>query len=394
MTQTLEQRKSHQACEILKELNLDLWLIWVRETSEMADPALRLVVGSDLVWQSALLYSKTGERVAIVGSLDAAGLEPLKLFDRIVPYTKSIREALRDELQRFQPRQIAINYSRDNVSADGLTTGMRALLEEYLTGTPFVDRLVSAEPLVSRLRGRKTEQEILRIRRAVEITQRILTEVPSFVRAGQTEIEIYRLIRQRMQALGVADAWQASRNPAVDAGPNKLFGHAGPSANRTKAGHLLHFDFGVRYQGYCADLQRMFFLGSPQKVPPDVEAAFSTVRDAITAASEHIRPGVQGYEVDAVARTFVQDHGYEEHQHALGHQIGQNAHDGSTILGPVWDRYGSSPKGTLEAGNVFTLELYVTTKNHGQVSLEEDVLVTKTGCRFLSNRQTDLICVE
>lgn len=393
MRLTLEQQKSEQACEILRELDVDLWLIWVRETAEMADPALKLVVGNDLVWQSALLYSKTGERVAIVGSLDAGGLEPLKLFDRIVPYTKTIRETLRTELDHFRPKSIALNWSRDNVSADGLTVGMRALLDEYLNGTPYASRFVSAEPVISRLRGRKTAEEITRIQRAVRITQQILTEAASFVRVGQTEIEIHRYVRERMQALGVTDAWQASHNPAVDAGPNKPFGHAGPTLNRTKAGHLLHFDFGVRYQGYCADLQAMFFFGPPREVPGEVQAAFDTVRDAITAAAKFIKPGVRGYEVDAIARTLVQDRGYEEYQHALGHQIGQSAHDGSAILGPLWDRYGSSPRGILEAGNVFTLELHVPTKNCGQVSLEEDVLVTKSGCQFLSKRQTELVCI-
>ncbi|RDE14284.1 MAG: aminopeptidase P family protein, partial [Candidatus Thorarchaeota archaeon] len=56
-------------------------------------------------------------------------------------------------------------------------------------------------------------------------------------------------------------------------------------------------------------------------------------------------------------------------------------------------RYGESVMGTVEAGNTFTLELYVTTKGYGQVSLEEDVLVTKSGCEFLSNPQKRLICI-
>jgi Xaa-Pro aminopeptidase len=391
--QTLEQQKSEQACEILKELDLDCWLVWVRETAEMPDPVLKLILGSDLVWQSALLYSKTGERTAIVGSLDAAGLDSLKLFDRITPYTKTIREALRGELDHQRPKRIAINWSRDNVSADGLTVGMRTLLDEYLNGTPYANRFVSAESLISRLRGRKTGEEISRIQQAVDITQQILADAATFVRVGQTEMEVYQHFRERMQALGVTDAWQASHNPAVDAGPNKPFGHAGPTNNRTKAGQLLHFDFGVRYQGYCADLQRMFFFGPSQAIPAEVREAFNTVRDAIIAASRVIKPGLQGHEVDTVARTYVQEHGYQEYPHALGHQIGQSAHDGGTILGPLWDRYGSIPKGIVEAGNVFTLELEVPTKNYGEVSLEEDILITKTGCRFLSRRQQDLICI-
>ena len=63
------------------------------------------------------------------------------------------------------------------------------------------------------------------------------------------------------------------------------------------------------------------------------------------------------------------------------------------MLGPYWEKYGKSPSGKLEPGNVFTLELYVETKNYGQVSLEEDIVVTKDGCRFLSKPQKKIRCV-
>lgn len=138
----------------------------------------------------------------------------------------------------------------------------------------------------------------------------------------------------------------------------------------------------------------MFFFGSRSAIPEEVQTAFETVRDAIQEASRYISPGVLGYEVDALARKFVKDRGYEEYQHALGHQVGLRAHDGGTLLGPLWERYGNSPKGVVEAGNVFTLELYVTTSDYGQVSLEENILVTRSGCQFLSNPQSDLICIE
>jgi len=59
----------------------------------------------------------------------------------------------------------------------------------------------------------------------------------------------------------------------------------------------------------------------------------------------------------------------------------------------LWS-FGTSPRGVVEAGNVFTLELYVTTSNYGQVSLEENILVTRSGCQFLSNPQSELICIE
>ena len=74
--------------------------------------------------------------------------------------------------------------------------------------------------------------------------------------------------------------------------------------------------------------------------------------------------------------------------------MGRHAHDGGTLLGPAWERYGNAPQGTVEAGNVFTLELGVPTKQYGAVSLEEDVVVVDGGCRFLSNPQTELICLS
>ena len=228
----------------------------------------------------------------------------------------------------------------------------------------------------------------------MNVTEEIFRKAQSFVKPSQTELEIYDFFHDEMTKNGVTSAWDDDHNPAVDAGPNKQFGHAGPTKYVTKLGHLLHFDFGVRYKGYCSDIQRMFFFGIEKDVPSEVQDAFEVVRDAIKAASEFMRPGRLGYEVDAIARDFVTAAGYEEYQHALGHQIGRHAHDGGVLLGPRWERYGETIMNPVENGNAFTLELYVTTKNFGQVSLEEDILVTKSGCEFLSHPQRQLICIK
>lgn len=393
MQYELEKLKSQQACEILKELNLDAWLIWVRETSQMADPVLPIVFGGDFVWQTALIFTQD-EKIAIVGNFDVDGVEASGVFDRVVGYTKGIKDNLLEELDRVNPKQIGTNYSTNDVAADGLTLGMSMLLNDMLEGTPYFEALTSAEKLISRLRGRKIPEEVDRVRKAVEITEQIFKDAEGFVKVGMTELEIYDFFHQKMREHRVGNAWAEDHNPAVDAGPNKQFGHAGPTDNKTKAGHLLHFDFGVSWNGYCSDIQRMFFFGPRNEIPEEITSAFEAVRDAIRKASEIIRPGKLGHDVDAVAREFVQDRGYEEYQHALGHQVGRHAHDGGTLLGPLWERYGDTPKGEIEVGNIFTLELYVTTDNFGQVSLEEDIVITKSGCDFLSRPQQELICIE
>lgn len=394
MDYQLEREKCQQASDLLKEVDLDAWLVWVRETSQMADPVLELILGGDLVWQSALLFTRDGLRTAVVGNFDADGLEAKRLYDSIIPYTKGIKEPLLNEIEKSNPKHIGINYSTNDVSADGLSLGMYRILTDYLKDTPYLDRLVSAESLVQKLRGRKTATEVDRIRKAVKITELIFAEMALKFRPGQTELEIYKMFHEAMELHSVGNAWDPDHNPAVNAGPDKAFGHSGATENRTKEGHLLHFDFGVKYQGYCSDIQRMFFFGKKSEIPDEVTDAFNTVRDTIQASAEFIKPGIAGFEVDAVARDFVKERGYDEYQHALGHQLGRLAHDGGVLLGPLWERYGDTPKGPVEAGNVFTLELYVTTKNYGQVSLEEDILITESGCEFLSKPQKQLICLN
>ena len=82
--------------------------------------------------------------------------------------------------------------------------------------------------------------------------------------------------------------------------------------------------------------------------------------------------------------------GFPEPMYALGHQLGRSAHDGGTLLGPRWDRYGAAPHGVVEAGNVFTLEFGTAVAGRGYIGLEEDVLVTADGVEWLSTPQREL----
>lgn len=393
MVLTIQKEKAKQACEILMEQDIDAWLVWVRETSQMADPVLELIFGGDLTWDSALIFTRD-EKIAIVGNFDSDGVRTKGIFDTIIPYTKSIRDELVKQLSRKDPKKIAINYSVNDPAADGLSVGMHKLLQDHLKNTPYSNRLMSAEHHVQKLRGRKTPEEVSRIRKAVAITEDIFEAAKNFVKVDMTEIEIHKFFHKCMSDRGVTSAWNEDHNPAVDAGPYKQFGHVGPTDNTTKEGHLLHFDFGVRYNDYCSDIQRMFFFGEKKDIPDEVQHAFETVRDGIQAAGKFVRPGAVGYEVDTIARDFVKEAGYEEYQHALGHQLGRLAHDGGALLGPKWERYGNSPMGVVEVGNVFTLEFYVTTEHYGQVSLEEDIFITRKGCEFISNPQKELICIK
>lgn len=395
MTDTLIQEKLDQAVAILQEKGVDAWLTFVRETSQVRDPCLDLILGLELTWQSALLIGHGGERIAIVGFYDTDNVRNVGGWTEVIGYHQSLREPLLNALERLNPAQIAVNFSESDPAADGLTHGMYLVLSGLLAGTPYADRLISAEAIIGALRGRKTPGEVARIRRAIATTEEVFAAITPRLRPGQTEIEIAAIVKAEVAARGLAPAWSPEHCPIVNAGPDSSPGHAAPAHHRTQRGHLLHLDFGVKQDGFVADLQRMwYFLDEGEAGPPDdVRQAWEACWAAMEAGRAALKPGVQGWEVDAAARAALVAAGYPEYQHALGHHMGRTAHDGATVLGPRWERYGRTPYGVIEPGYVMTIELGTAVPNRGYIGLEEDVLVTESGAEYLSTPQKELWCI-
>src|SRR5919109_267375 len=227
---TLMQEKVNQAIGILNEQQTDLWLTFVRETSGVRDPMLYLLIGpNDLTWPSALILTRQGEKIAIVGNLEKDSVSRHDVFDTIIGYDAAVSVPLRDTITRLNPDRIAVNTSRNNVHADGLTHAMYEILCDYLKDTPYADRLVSAEPVINAMRGRKTPDELGRIRKAVEITDEIYRKTFDFIRIGMTEIEVGEYMHQLARDYNVGLAWPAESCPAVNSGPNSSIGHSGPT---------------------------------------------------------------------------------------------------------------------------------------------------------------------
>ena len=383
----LLQEKADQVQPLLRETGLDCWLIFVRETGLHPDPGFDLVVGADVVRNSAFLFGAGGERVAVTARFDVANVRGTGVFAEVIGYDEDIKESLLNVLRRLDPRRIGLNYSLDDVTADGLTHGQWLLLNDLLRDTPYAARLVSAAPLLSRLRGRKSPTEVERIRRAVAVTEEVVGLLTPQVRTGVSERQLAEFIHGEFRRRGLEPAWGWRSCPIVNVGPHSEPGHANPRDDlRVEPGHLVHIDLGVRLDGFCSDLQRMWYVRRPGEAAPpeDVRRAFATVVRAIEAGAAALRPGVCGHEVDAAARRVVREAGYAEFKHGLGHGLGRAVHDGGTMLGPRWPCYGTMTGRSVEAGNVFTLELGVPTPA-GFVGLEEDVLVTDGGCAFLSS---------
>ena len=392
---TLTSEKLDQAVKLVQESGVDAWMLFDRETAEGGDPALPLILDGGLTWQSALIVTRQGDKIAIVGNFDADPIKASGEWDEVIPYVKGIKQPLLEVLDRVcgPDPKIAVDFSTNDVKSDGLSHGMFLLLTEYIKGTSFEGCLVSAEGIVMALRARKTPEEIKRIKNAIKAGDEIFAMISEFARIGRNEKEVFDFVQTEIDQKGYGYGWDRAGNPIVNSGPDSMVGHGKPSASITiEEGHVFHVDLGVILNGYSSDIQRCWYVGS--EVPPDVKNAAAVVNQCISNAAAALKPGVQGWEIDAIARKTLTDAGYEEYMHALGHQVGRVAHDGGAILGPQWERYGTTPTIPVHKDEVYTLELGVVLPERGYLGIEEIVVVTSDGCEFLSERQMQIPCLN
>lgn len=393
----MEKEKISQAIEILNEpaVDSDLWLVIDKESEVMTDPIMDFIIGTGVTWLSFFMFFKSGQKYAIVGNLDIEKIKRLALFDEIFTYKGSPAEDLLKLLRQHDPRKIAINFSKDSPPADGLTYGRYLNLLDLLSGTEYAGRLVSAENIIARVRGRKSAEEIARIKQAIAVTLQIYDSVTGYVKPGLTEKQTAEFITAERKKMGYEAAWEEEHCPAVFAGPQETGAHSGPTGNVLKRGEVFNIDFGVNYKKYCSDLQRTWYiLKEGETAPPaEVKKGIDTIIESIKRSFAALRPGVDGFTVDKIARDYIVAQGYKEYPHALGHQVGRKSHDGGALLAPNWERYGNLPFIPLEEGQVFTIEPRLYT-SQGVVTIEEMAVITKNGAEWLSTPQEEIYLIK
>jgi len=392
----LIKEKVEQAKKLLTEFNTDCWITFVRESAINGDPSLDFLVPADLTWHSALIISKNGKANAIVGKYDQKTVEETGAYNSVVGFVEGIREPFQSYMKKLNPKTIALNYSEGSEIADGITHGMFLTIFSMLKEIGLDDKIVSAEKIVSALRGRKSESEIENIKSAVKVTEEIFDKVSGFIKPGKTEKEIAEFMKAEVKKRKLEFAWEPAVCPAVFTGPETAGAHYAPTDKQIERGHVLNMDFGLKWNGYCSDLQRTFYILNEDETetPEDVMKGFNTIVNAIETSKKAIKPGVIAKEIDAIARNIVVEEGYDEFPHGLGHQVGRFAHDGTALLGPPWEKYAQKPFLPLEEGMVFTIEPRLDVPGRGTATIEEMVVVTKNGADWLSHPQKEIILIK
>lgn len=396
MSKELTLEKINQAVKILNEKNIDMWMTFVRETGNIKDPMMDMIVGTNATWQSAFIITKSGDTHAIIGSLEYENMKAVGTYKNIHPYLKSIKEKFLDVINKYKPNKIALNFSRNSSLADGLTYGLYLELLDHFKDTDYAAKFVSSEDIVAALRGRKSHTELEIMKEAIKETLKIFDETTKFLKPGVTEKQVAAYVQEITEKKGFGLAWDKEYCPSVFSGPNTAGAHSGPTERVIEAGHVINMDFGISYKGYCSDLQRTWYVLKPheEKAPDLVQKGFDVIKESITRSANKLKPGKKGWELDEVARNYIQINGYEEFPHGLGHQVGRLVHDGGCLLGPKWERYGNLPMLEVEESNVFTIEPRLTIDNFGIATIEEMVVVTKDGCEFISDRQEEIYLVR
>ena len=391
----LIREKVDQAIGILEEYGIDCWITFVRESSMMRDPMMDFLCDADMTWHSAFIIASSGETHAIVGQMEKQTIDEMGVYRHVTGYVEGVKADLLKTLQAMDPLTIAVNYSETSEVCDGLTHGMYLTLGNMLSEIGFEERLVSAERITSSLRARKTATEIQRMKTAIEHTLDIYALVKDQIEPGKSEIELAAFMRAEVEARNLSFGWDPFHCPAVFTGPDTAGAHYQPTGRKVERGHVLNMDFGVKYEDYTSDIQRTFYIleEGENEAPAAVMRGFETIVDSIEAARQALKPGVQGVEIDKVARDHIVSRGYEEFPHGLGHQVGRFAHDGTALLGPAWEKYANKPFEVVEEDMVFTIEPRLTVPGHGVVTIEEMVQVKAGGAEFLSSPQKELLLV-
>ncbi|HEY2717608.1 MAG TPA: Xaa-Pro peptidase family protein [Solirubrobacterales bacterium] len=254
------------------------------------------------------------------------------------------------------------------------------MLEKLTAKLEEGTELLAAGGEVERLRRVKDPDELKAIAEASKLAEEAWRWAIERGFKGRTERDVALATEAKIRELGGEPSFPA----IVATAANGALPHAEPGEREIGAGELVVFDMGAKLDGYCSDGTRTFATGDPGEKGREV---YETVLRAQLAALAAIEAGVNGEQIDKVARDVIAEAGYgEAFGHALGHGVGLEVHEGP--------RLAQKSDDVLAPGEVVTVEPGIYLAGELGVRIEDFVIVTPQGCENLSTLPKDLQIVE
>jgi Xaa-Pro aminopeptidase len=253
------------------------------------------------------------------------------------------------------------------------TVGQGEALDREMKKAKSVVQLVPLEDVMVNIRKVKDDHEIDLIRKSVGVAEEAFESIRSEIKVGQSENHLAGLLVFELRSRGASDS---SVPCIVAAGANSSLPHYRPGETLVQRDQPLLIDWGALYKGYCSDLTRTLMVG---RVSPKVKQIYKVVYEAQQAAIKFLRPGVTTMQADRVARDGIEKAGFgKQFGHGLGHGIGREIHELPTLR-----KTGGEEE--LRPGMIVTVEPGIYLPGEGGVRIEDDVLITHSGCEVLSS---------
>jgi Xaa-Pro dipeptidase len=231
--------------------------------------------------------------------------------------------------------------------------------------------LVDGAGVFERLRLVKGPEEILRMRRAIAITEDAIAATHDQIQPGMRDGDIAAIVAREHAGRGVTGG------ALVQLGDDSALPHGNPGGAVLQEGMVVLIDGGCTFQGYASDITRIRWFGDAP--PSKFREVYRLVRDAQSAAMERVKPGVPCQEIDRAARAVITRGGYGQYfTHRLGHGMGMDGHEATYMV-----EGNTRP---LEPGFVFSVEPGIYMLGEFGVRIEDDFMCTDAGGELLSRR--------
>jgi len=270
---------------------------------------------------------------------------------------------------------------RDNKLSTVLFEDLTITVEDYETFKNIFNeigvRLEGAKRLIEKLREFKEEYEIENIIKAQRIAEQAFEHILGFINYDRTEAEVTLELEFKMRSLGASNV--SFQTIAVSGDASALPHGVGRNVKLRKG--FFTMDFGAIYNGYCSDMTRTVVIG---KADNEIKRIYNTVLAAQTEAINAAKEGITGAELDGVARTIINNAGFEGcFGHGLGHGVGLDIHEAPSV--------SVAGKIELTKGHVVTVEPGIYLEGKYGVRIEDMLVFTENGPINITKAPKNLI---
>ena len=232
--------------------------------------------------------------------------------------------------------------------------------------------------MIEKLRAVKDNEEIYKIKKACEITDKCFNHLLEFIKVGKTEKEIAFEIEMFFRKNG---AEGLAFNPVVAIGENSADPHWKPSDRAVQTADPILIDMGCKYQGYCSDMTRTIFMGCIlEEMKPVYDLVLKNQLYTIKEIKEYASIKTISQMVENDFRLYNYDL-----IHSLGHSIGLETHEMPYI--------NSKNDTFLKENMVIASEPGIYVPEKYGIRIEDTILVEKNGCTVLTKSPKNYVII-